>query len=216
MSIALTSNGVTYGDTTSDSSNAVNKGALITIATYTATGTYTVPPNCSKLHILCVGGGGGAAGYCESGGAGGYAEGVYTVTPNTTYTVTIGAGGGAVGYYAAAGNGGTSSFGALISATGGYGANQNYGHAGGHSGLGSGGQVNVYQGSGSGHANSGSHAQDARGGSTLFGGPGGKTRSNDGANYNPAPGSGASGGITEVGSSGSVGKSGLIIVYAYK
>lgn len=194
-----------------------NKGALISIATFTASGTYYVPSNCNKILVQLVGGGGGSAGYCESGGAGGYAEGQFTVIPGASYTVTVGGGGGAVGYYAAAGNGGTTSFGSLISATGGYGANQNYSHGGGHGGVGSGGQINLYGGSGTGHANSGGHSQAGpAGGGSFFGGSGSKSRGNNNSNNSPAVGSGAPGCISEIGNTGAVGASGLVIVHAYK
>lgn len=193
-----------------------SKGALISVVTYSSSGTYVVPSNCNKILVKLVGGGGGAAGYCESGGAGGYAEGQYTVVPGTSYTVTVGGGGSSVGYYAAAGDGGTTSFGSLISASGGYGANRNTSHGGGHGGIGSGGQVNLYGGTGTGHANGGSHSQTAAGGGSYFGGPGSKSRGNNSDNNSPAFGSGASGGIGEIGSSGAVGKGGLVIVYAYK
>lgn len=208
--------GLVFNEGSAHTTSFKNRGALISIATFTSSGTYTVPSNCSQVYVQLVGGGGGAAGYCESGGAGGYSEGVFPTTPGTQYTVTVGGGGTSVGYYAAAGNGGSTSFGSLISATGGYGANQNYSHGGGHSGVGSGGQVNLYAGSGTGHANYCSHSQTAAGGGSFFGGPGSKSRGNNGDNNSPAYGSGASGGITEIGSSGAVGKGGLVIVHAYK
>ena len=194
-----------------------SQGALISIATFTSSGTYVVPSNCSRIYVKLVGGGGGSAGYCESGGAGGYSEGTFQTVPGTSYTVTVGGGGGGVGYYAGAGNGGTTSFGSLISATGGYGANQNYSHGGGHGGVGSGGQVNLYGGSGTGHANSGGHSQSGpAGGGSYFGGPGGQVRSGTPTNFSPAPGSGATGGVAEGGGSGTSGPSGLVVVYAYR
>jgi hypothetical protein len=195
-----------------------NKGGLISIASFTGSGTYVVPSNCTKIYVKLVGGGGGSAGYCESGGAGGYSEGTFQVVPGTSYSITVGGGGGGVGYYAAAGNGGTSSFGSLLSATGGYGANQNYSHGGGHGGVGSGGQVNLYGGSGTGHANSGNHSQAGpAGGGSYFGGPGSQTRAGGTAtNFSPAPGSGATGGLTETSNGGTGGPGGLVVVYAYR
>lgn len=216
MAFTIGPSNITFNDaTTQTSTNPTSKGQPISITTFTATGTYIVPHQCSKIVVQLVGGGGGSAGYLESGGAGGFAEGVFAVTPGTSYTVTIGGGGGGVGYYAAAGDGGTTSFGSLISATGGYGANRNYSHGGGHGGIGSSGQINLYGGTGTGHGNASSHAQPPGGGGSFFGGPGGKTRSNDGANYGPAYGSGASGAITEIGSTGSAGCAGVCVVYAY-
>ena len=212
MAIILSSTGITFDNGENQSTAwGADRGRLISITSFTASGNYTVPSDCTNIMVELIGGGGGAAGYCESGGAGGYAVGTHSVTAGTIYAVTVGAGGTAVGYYAAAGDGGTSSFGALISATGGYGANRNYSHAGGHGGIGT-----LTGGSGTGHANGGSHSQTANGGGGFFGGPGGKTRSNDGANYGPAHGSGASGGIGEIGSTGSGTISGMVNVYAYK
>ena len=207
---------ITYGDGTVSSTVTKSRGMMISVATYTSSGTYVIPPNCNKVLVQLVGGGGGSAGYCESGGAGGYAEGVFEIPTGTSVTVTVGGGGTAVGYYAAAGNGGTSSFGSYLSATGGYGANQNYSHTGGHSGIGSGGGVNLYQGVGTGHANGGSHSQTALGGGTFFGGAGSKTRGNNSTNFSPAYGTGASGSIGEIGNTGAVGTGGIVIVYAYR
>ena len=193
-------------------------GTPVSVMSYTTSGTFTyyVPHNCTKILVQAMGGGGGSAGYCESGGAGGFSEGVFTVTPGASYTVTIGGGGSAVGYYAVAGSGGTTSFGALVSSTGGGGANSTVAHAGGHGGTGSGGQVNLQGGSGTGHSNGGSHSQTAAGGGGFFGGPGGKTRGNNADNFSPAPGTGASGGIGEIGSSGVAGPAGAVVVYAFK
>lgn len=216
MAYTLNSTGITFNDGTTQSTTSADRGKPISITYYTSgTNTYTVPAGCTKLFIQLQGGGGGSAGYCESGGAGGYAEGIYSVTPGATYTVTIGGGGGSVGYYAAAGAGGSTSFGSLISATGGYGANNNYSHGGGIGGLGASGQVNLYGGSGAGHGNSANHAQPSGGGAGFFGGPGSKTRSNDGANFGPSWGTGASGGITDIGSAGAVGTGGICVIFAY-
>ena len=136
MAVTLGGQGITYSDGTiqaSSSSTSVDYGQLISITTFTTSGTYTAPSNCRKVFVRVQGGGGGSAGHFESGGAGGYAEAlVDPFTAGSTATVTVGGGGGGVGYYAAAGDGGTTSFGSLISATGGYGANRNYSHGGGH------------------------------------------------------------------------------------
>ena len=120
MAVTLTSSGITYSNGQTQTSNStLDRGQPISITTFTSSGTYTVPATCRVILVQLVGGGGGSAGYCEAGGSGGYAEGYYAVTPGTSYTVTIGGGGGGVGYYAAAGDGGTTSFGSLISASGG-------------------------------------------------------------------------------------------------
>lgn len=224
MAITLGSTGLIFNDNTVQTDTLTDYGAVISITSFTGGGTYTVPAGCVTMFVRVQGGGGGAAGYSESGGAGGYSETLIDVagaglTPGaSTIAVTVGGGGGGVGYYAAAGQGGTSSFGGYCAATGGYGANQNYTHTGGHSGVGSGGIVNLYQGAGCGHANSHQHSGSARGGASYFGGCYG-TRHSGGEQIGPgAPGAGAPGGVTDSGQNGSghVGSSGLVVVYAYK
>ena len=193
----------------------LDKGSLISVYTFTNSGTYTAPSGTTKVFVQVVGGGGGSAGYCESGGAGGYAEGTFAITGGTTVNITVGGGGAGVGYYAVAGSGGTTSFGSYLSATGGGGANSTAAHNGGHGGVGSGGQVNLYGGSGTGHANGASHAQDGVGGGSYFGGSGGQYRSATPSNFSPAPGSGATGGISEIGGSGTSAPSGLVTIYSF-
>jgi hypothetical protein len=81
---------------------------------FTSSGTFTVPAGITQATITVVGGGGGG-GATLQGGTGGYAK-VYITGLSGSYTVTVGAGGngGASGTA-----GGTSSFGSLISCTGG-------------------------------------------------------------------------------------------------
>lgn len=94
---------------------------------FTSNGTFNVPDYCSKVFVqLCGGGGGGGqgnSGWTPAGFAqcGGYAEGWCNVTPGGTVSVTVGAGGlsGNPPSVPTSTNGGTSSFGSLISATGG-------------------------------------------------------------------------------------------------
>lgn len=170
----------------------------------------------STAIVKLVGGGGGAAGYAESGGAGGYSEMIINSTAITSVAVTVGAGGGAVGYYAGAGNGSTTSFGSYCSATGGYGANQNYSHSGGAGGTGSGGNVNLQGGGGQGHVNSvGAH--QGRGGGSYFGGGAAWNRSTNTAIVAPgAKGAGGPGSNTDGGAAGAAGESGMVVVYTYK
>jgi hypothetical protein len=213
---------ITYQDLTSQSTAAVStKGELLQINTYTSSGVWNRPTDCTKVVVKVTGGGGGAAGYCESGGAGGYAEKEIDVSGIYQVSVTIGAGGASTGYYAGAGNGGTSSFGSYVSASGGYGANQNYSHSGGIGGVGSGGQINLYGGDGTGHANSHGHYPGGTGGGSFWGGS--STVRRDTAStklYTGAPGSGGPGGRTDDGGGGgsgtSNGESGIVIVYSYK
>lgn len=166
--------------------------------------------------VKLVGGGGGAAGYTESGGAGGYSEARIDTSAVTSVTVTVGAAGSAVAYYAAAGDGGTSSFGAYCSATGGYGSNRNYSHSGGAGGTGTGGNVNLQGGGGQGHTNSiGSH--QGRGGGSYFGGGASWNRStNTGVTGPAAPGAGGPGSNSDAGLTGATGGIGMVVVYTYK
>ena len=108
---------------------------------FNSSGTWTAPTGVTSVRVWCIGGGGGSYyNNCSNGagGAGGYAVGIYTVSPGTGYTVTIGSGG--TGSTTGAGSsGGTSSFGSFISATGGSGGP--FGSGQGNSGSGSGGTI---------------------------------------------------------------------------
>ena len=222
MAITLTATGITFPDSTSQSTkfdSTIDVGRIINITSFTTTGTWTKPAGCTSVLVKLVGGGGGAAGYCESGGGGGYSEKVIDVTAVATVAVTVGGGGASVGYYAAGAAGGTSSFGAYCSATGGDGANTGGSHCGGNPGLGSGGSINLYGGVGTGHTNSGGHFPGGQGGGTFFGSSGTVNRATTSNKlYNGSPGTGGPGGRTNDGS-GSAGiangESGLVIVYAY-
>jgi hypothetical protein len=223
MAITMGPNGVIFSDgTTQAPTNVADAGDLISVTSYASgTNTYTVPSGCTQMFVRVQGGGGGSAGYLESGGAGGYAEvlidvrGAGLTAGTSTITATVGGGGGGVGYYAAATDGGTSSFGSYCSATGGYGANRNYSHTGGAGGLGT-GQVHTAGGGGSGHGNSHGYAGMGRGGASYFGGPHGVRHSGYEQIGPGAPGAGASGGTTDNGGTGRTGANGLVIIYAYK
>lgn len=216
---------IRFQDNTSQSTSPPisTKGELIQINTYSTAGTFTwsKPTDCNKVVVKVTGGGGGAAGYCESGGAGGYAEKEIDVSSVSSVSVTVGGGGSSTGYYAGAGNGGTSSFGSYVSASGGYGANQNASHSGGHGGVGSGGQINLYGGDGTGHANSHGHYPGGTGGGSFWGGSSTVRRDTTSTKlYSGAPGAGGPGARTDDGGGGgsgtSNGESGIIIVYSYK
>jgi len=104
----LTSNGTTWQSVT-PTLPALNYNL------YTSgTSTWTCPSGVTKVKAYVIGGGGASLEGGSGGGYGGYALGIYTVTPATGYTVTVGAGGVSDGQ-----SGGTSSFGAFCSATGG-------------------------------------------------------------------------------------------------
>lgn len=218
MAVTLDNSGISYSDGTkqgSAPSAAADYGQLISITVFTSNGTYTAPANCRALLVKVQGGGGGSAGHCEGGGAGGYTERfIPAIGPGTTVAVTIGGGGGGVGYYAAAGDGGTSSFGGYCSASGGYGANRNYSHTGGHGGTGAGGQISVGGGGGIGHTN-GFGSWGPRGVPTYWGGSFGTRHSGGEQIGSGAPGSGASPGTTTNTGSGKAGRAGMVVVYAY-
>jgi hypothetical protein len=171
----------------------------------------------SRAQVKLVGGGGGAAGYCESGGAGGYAEALVDTSAVNSVAVTVGGAGSAVVYYAAAGTGGTTSFGAYCSATGGGGANSYSSHSGGYGGVGSGGSVSLLGSAGCGHINSAGSWSGGRGGYSYFGGSGPFNRATATKTYSGSPGAGGPGGGTDGnGTTGGIGENGLVLVYTYK
>jgi hypothetical protein len=224
MAITLGNTGVTLHDGTTqttrfDSSN--DTGQLLNITTYSTAGsfTWTKPAGCTRVLAKVVGAGGGAAGYCESGGAGGYSEVTVDVTAVSTVAVTVGAGGTCVTYYAAGGSGGTSSFGSYASATGGLGANSSFAHTGGHGGVGSLGNFNLNGGGGTGHANSAGNGCIGNGGASFWGG---SSTINRGAVNTKigtgAPGSGGPGSRTDDGGGGTTGRlgeDGMVVVYSF-
>lgn len=145
-----------------------DRGELISIATFTSNGTWTMPAGTKSIRVMLVGGGGGGSGHGQSGGAGGYSEKRIDTSSwanGTTVSVTIGDDGGGAHSNNAGGQGGTTSFGSYCSATGGRGANSDWSHCGGHGGVGSGGDINLRGGGASGHDNRG-----GRGGASFFGG----------------------------------------------
>ena len=125
---------------------ATATGGFANMQVFTSPGTFTTPASTTKVKITLVGGGGtGNTAPIPTptqgggGGGGGGAIGVYTVTASTPYAVTVGAGGAGFTTPAipTAGNpGGTSSFGPLVSATGGGGGSGNTGGSGGTSSTG--------------------------------------------------------------------------------
>ncbi len=112
---------------------------------FTASGVFVVPPRVYTVYVTMCGGGGGGGrgnGYYGGGGAQCWIKQPVSVTPGDSITVTVGAGG--TGKTSSDGNGtagGTSSFGSLLSASGGASAS---GAAGGDGGVA--GQIN-YAGS---------------------------------------------------------------------
>lgn len=225
MPVSLGSTEIIFPDNTAQVArfdSTIDTGGLISITTYATAGSYTwtKPSGCTRALVKLVGGGGGAAGYCESGGAGGYAERVVDLTGVSSVAVTVGAGGASVAYYAAAAAGGTSSFGSYCSATGGAGANNNFSHSGGLGGLGTApGGLAVAGGIGTGHANSSGHWPGGQGGASFFGSSGTVNRDTTSNKlYSGSPGTGGPGARTNDGAGGAGianGESGIVIVYAY-
>lgn len=218
MAVKLTQSGIVYPDNTVQPTRydaQDDKGKLISVNQWTDGGTYTwnKPAGCRKIRVIVVGGGGGASGHCEGGGAGGYAEKWIDVTSVSSVTVTVGRGGSGAGYYSNREDGFTSSFGSYVSASGGYGANRNWGHTGGHGGIGHGGDINLRGGGGSGHENEAGH----NGAGSFFGGGSVGAHHNGHGNNSEnhcAPGSGGMGTWTSHGR-GEHGKAGAVMVWNF-
>lgn len=93
---------------------------------FTSSGSWTCPAGVTKIMLMaCGGGGGGEAGNTIIDCGGGGSNMVFhcvDVVPNTTYTVTIGAGGaGGIHNSTASQDGGDTTFGALVTWSGGFG-----------------------------------------------------------------------------------------------
>ena len=182
---------------------------------FTSSGTWNRPSGVRFIKVKLVAAGGGGGGHGESGGAGGYSERVLDVTGISSVSVTIGGGGSGTYYSNAAGDGGGTSFGPYLSAGGGHGANRQNQHSGGVSGAGSGGALNIHQGSGGDH-----HYSFGMGGATHFGGaaPSGHPQGGHFSHNHQghaAPGTGGTGGYFH-GHRGSDGKPGIVLVEEYK
>ena len=204
----LTSNGAAAPTwVTPGASGTTTAGGLNNIQYFTTVGptTYTPTTNTSFIVVQVVGGGGGGTtGTSATGGSGGGAGGYATKIIRSAFsglTVTVGGGG------AANSAGGTSSFGTLLSATGGL-SNS----LGGTGGGGISGTFNLIGGCGNrGTVAVSTLVPDGRGGgggNGLFGGSGrGSTAG--------APNTGSGGGGGSGTSVGGAGGSGIVIVWEY-
>ena len=217
MAVRLSGTSITFNDNSVQTSDTSDSGGFISMTSFAASGTYTAPTGTTRVFVKCTGGGGGSAGYLESGGAGGYTEKMITgLHSGWTVYVTVGGGGGGVGYYGGGGVGGTSSFGSYCSATGGTGANNHWTHTGGHGGGATGGDLNIAGGSGCGHGNHHGYAGLGKGGSSYWGMGRGQRHSSSDIMGNGAPGAGAPGGVTDSGGTGYSGNDGIVVVYAFR
>lgn len=210
---------------------------LLDIALFTSNGTWVTPDGCNLIVVYTVGAGGGGGGVSGSGsnaaaggGGGGGAFGINLITSgfSPSQTVTIGGGGnGGVAGNNDGNNGGTTSFGALISVTGGRGGK---GMAAGTALAtvlgGSTGVLSVTsgtilgQGGGPGDAGfrlSGTAALSGGSGSSLYNGSQQSSNVSGIGSTGNALGSGGSGALSLDGNNyaGGNGSSGLVIVYSY-
>jgi hypothetical protein len=182
---------------------------------FTSSGTWNRPSGVRFIRVKVQGSGGGASGHGESGGAGGYAERIIDVTGTASVSVTIDGGGGGTWYSGAGGNAGGTSFGGFCSASAGHGANRQNQHSGGVSGNGSGGNLNIHQGSGFSH-----HARSAQSCADSYFGGGAPSSHPQGGNFahnhqsHTSPGTGGAGAHFH-GHRGSDGRPGIVVVTNY-
>jgi hypothetical protein len=183
------------------------------IASFTASANFTVPDAVTRAKITVIGGGGAGGSNATLPGGGGGAGGQAVVcidylVAGAVIPITIGAGGVAVATgFGPGGNGGTSSFGTIVSATGGIGGGGSpsaSAYTGGTGGAGVGGAVNYAGAYGTDGVPAGSRGGDG-------GGPG-AGRGATSAPGIPAPGFGGGGGGGAPGYVGASGAAGLVIV----
>ena len=190
------------------------------VQTFTSSGTFTVPPGVFQAEVELWGGGSGSFASVSGGPSGGGSGGGYArkritnLTPGQQISVTVGTGGSAGTTSGTAPTaGGTSSFGSLVSATGGglnYLATVSQPQNGATPpGTGVGGDVNIFGAAGQ----AGLNNQGGLGGASPMGGT-----QNSGTTGNSGlfPGGGASGAGTGANSAtpynGAAGANGLVVV----
>lgn len=223
--------------TNKDLSSATNIfPAAPNIQIFTASGTWTKPTGAKYVVIEMVGGGGAgggatatAAGQCATGGGGGgggYSKSTFLAgAVGATETITVGA--GAIGSTGAGATGGTSSFGAILTATGGSGGSQGTAVAppsslagqGGAGGSGS-GDIAIPGGyGGDGFCLNGARAVQGAGGTSQFSGSSRLlitgTRSNFTGNSYGGGGNGAANAQSQIATAGGDGADGLVVITTY-
>lgn len=211
---------------------SLGNGRLIAVRGFTASATYTPTAGTRAIRVRLVAGGGaggwaGATGAAQGavgagGGAGGYAES-YLTSGFSSIAMTIGAGG--VPTTSTAPSGGNTSFGGLLSATGGAGGSGMNASTGvevqraGQGGTGSSGNtLNSIGGQGTFSLLTSVGNQVAGGGgSSLLGqggaGPGSSSQGGQGS-YGGG-GGGAYNGVSQSAKAGGIGGSGFILVEEY-
>ena len=219
---------------------AADLGSLQSIQVFTGDGTYTKPAGLARARVEVIGAGGGsggcaatsggeAAGANGGGGGGSAIELLEASAIGGTETVTVGAGGTAGGAGGVGSIGGTSSFGALLSATGGGGGAAGLNFATDRpnadapaGGVGSGGDVDSNgEAGGVGFASaSGAVGMGGQGGNSRYGG-GARVLLSSGSSTGETGtlfGGGASGsalGASQSAVVGSAGGAGIVIVWEY-
>ena len=95
----LTNNGssMSWTSVSSENINSMN--------VYTGGSTWNRPSGVKYIHVRVQGGGGGAIGHGESGGAGGYSERVLDVNNISSVGISVGGGGGGTWYFGHGGDG---------------------------------------------------------------------------------------------------------------
>lgn len=152
----------------SSDSISLSPTAVGTVLTLSSAGTLKVPLS-GKYHVLVIGGGGGG-GNSYGGGSGEVADDTLQLTASESYAIEIGSG-GTGGNNSTPGAGGATSFGTLLSASGG--SEGTGGSGGGGSAGGGGGTGNAYGGGGGAGKNTNSGSSSGGTGVTANGGSGG-------------------------------------------
>jgi hypothetical protein len=205
----LTSDGTTW-------TSGPAPSTIASIQAFTASGTFTVPANVTKIKVIVTGGGGGGsttpgAYAANGGGAGGTAIKVISgLTPGATIAVTVGGGGGANSA------GGQSKFGTYCTGNGGAGGSSSAGNGqGGNGGTATGGNINLIGGDGdSAGISVGYYAGDAGAGGASYWGGGGTALGNQNTGASRSGNAYGSGGAGQghLSSAAGSGKGGIVVV----